>query len=91
MIRLPDLPRGNRTRSLWSLPPTNTPLAQYQDDLIIKGTNLATPYRINLYATVGSDLTGSVQFAVEDFLADFLEGATMRLQNNLIHANLGPS
>jgi choice-of-anchor C domain-containing protein len=91
VLQLPDLPQGaSNTFTVVFTPPTNTPLAQYQDDLVIHGTNLATPFLINLYAIVTSDLTGSVQFEVEDFLADFLSGASVRLQNNLIQANAGP-
>jgi choice-of-anchor C domain-containing protein len=91
LLQLPDLPQGqSNTFTVVFTPPTNTPLAQYQDDLLIQGTNLATPFLINLYAIVTSDLTGSVQFEVEDFLADYLSGASVRLQNNLIQASAGP-
>ncbi|HEX3716951.1 MAG TPA: DUF642 domain-containing protein [Verrucomicrobiae bacterium] len=91
VLQLPDLPQGqSNTFTVVFTPPTNTPLAQYSDYLLIQATNLAIPFHINLYANVTSDLTGAVQFQVEDFLADYLSGASVRLVNNLIQANLGP-
>jgi hypothetical protein len=91
LLHLPDLPQGqSNTFTVIYAPPTNTPLALYQDDLIIQGTNLTLPFRINLYAIVTSDLTGSVQFQVQDFLAAYLSGASIRLQNNLLQSSVGP-
>ena len=91
LIALPDLPAGqSNTFTVVYTPPAGTPLNVYQDDLVIRGTNLATPFQVNLYAIVTSDQTGAAQFEVEDFLADQLSGASVRLQNNLLQASAGP-
>ena len=90
-LTLPDLPEGqSNTFSVVYTPPAATPIAEYQDYLLIQATNLAQPYRINLYAIVTGDQDGAVQFEVQDFLADYLSGATVRLQNNLLQTSAGP-
>jgi len=90
-ITLPDLPQGqSNTFTVVFTPPASLPLAQYQDYLLLKATNLNLPYRINLYGLVTSEQTGSVQFRVEDYLGNNIDGATVRLQNNLLQSSAGP-
>jgi hypothetical protein len=90
-ITLPDLPQGqSNTFTVVFTPPASLPLAQYQDYLLVEATNLNLPYRINLYGLVTSDQTGSVQFQVEDYLGNNIDGASVRLQNNLVQSSAGP-
>jgi hypothetical protein len=91
VIHLPDLPVGqsNAIGVVFS-PPVATPLAFYSDSITVQGTNMATPFSVGVYALVTSDLTGGMQFYVDDILGEALSGASIRLRNNLISANLGP-
>ena len=90
-ITLPDLPAGqSNSFSVVFNPPSGQPLAFYQDAVTIRGSNLANPFSINLAAIVTSSSTGGVQFFVDDILGENLSGASVRLANNLISANLGP-
>ncbi|HZM01547.1 MAG TPA: Ig-like domain-containing protein [Candidatus Saccharimonadales bacterium] len=91
LIHLPDLAVGqsNIIGVVFS-PPTSTPLAYYPDTVTVQATNLGTPYAINVYARVTSDLTGGVQFEVDDILGEQVSGASVRLNNGLLAANVGP-
>jgi hypothetical protein len=90
-IQLPDLAPGQTfTFGVVFNPPTSTPLAFYQDTVTIQGTNLSTPFPVSVAAIVTSDLTGAVQFYVNDILGTALSGASIRLNNSLISASAGP-
>ncbi len=90
-IHLPDLGMGqSNTFSVVFTPPTNTPIAFYQDAIVIQGTNQTAPFSVNVYALVTSSLTGSVQFAVDDILSNQVAGATVRLHNNILQSDAGP-
>jgi hypothetical protein len=90
-IQLPDLPAGqSNSFTVVYNPPAALPLAFYQDSVIVKGTNSSTPFPISVDAIVTSDLTGGVQFFVDDILGEALTGASIRLNNSLISANIGP-
>jgi hypothetical protein len=90
-IALPDLPVGqSNSFSVVFGPPSALPLAFYQDAVAIQGANLSTPFQIPVAAIVTSDLTGGVQFYVDDILGAALSGAAIRLNNSLISANAGP-
>jgi hypothetical protein len=90
-ITLPDLPAGqSNSFTVVFNPPSTQPLAFYQDAVTLQGSNLANPFSINLAAIVTSSQTGGVQFFVDDILGENLSGASVRLANNLISANLGP-
>lgn len=91
VITLPDLPVGQTNSfSIVYGPPAALPLAFYADTVTIQATNLASPLQIPVDAIVTSDLTGSVQFFVDDILGDPQAGAQIRLNNSLISANVGP-
>ncbi len=91
-IQLPDLPAGQSiTFSVVYTPPASQPLAFYQDSITIQGTNVNPPYfLVNVYALVTSDQTGAVQFDVSDILGQQVDGASVRLHNDLIQADVGP-
>ena len=91
-IHIPDLAIGQSNNFLVVFtPPTNQPLALYSDTIIIQGTNINAPYPlVNVYALVTSDLTGAVQFNVSDILGQQVIGASVRLHNDLIQADVGP-
>ena len=90
-IHLPDLAMGqSNTFSVVFNPPTNTPIAFYQDAIVIQGTNLASPFSVNVYALVTSSLSGNVQFEVDDILGDLLTSAGVRLHNNVLQSDAGP-
>jgi hypothetical protein len=90
-IQLPDLPAGqSNSFTVVFSPPASQPLAFYQDTVTIQGTNLATPFQISVDAIVTSSQTGAMQFFVDDILGEPLTGASIRLDNTLISANVGP-
>jgi len=91
-IHLPDLAVGqsNNFRVVFT-PPASLPLALYSDSITIRGTNISAPYpAVNVYALVTSDLTGAVQFDVSDILGQQVSGASVRLHNDLVSADVGP-
>ncbi len=91
LIQLPDLAPGQTfTFGVVFNPPSSTPLAFYQDTVTIQGTNLSVPFPVSVAAIVTSDLTGAVQFYVNDILGTALSGASIRLNNSLISASEGP-
>jgi hypothetical protein len=90
-VSLPDIPPGQtNTYTVVFNPPATLPLAFYQDAITIKGTNATTPFQAGIYAIVTSSSVGAVQFYVDDILGEALSGATVRLNNTLISAQLGP-
>ena len=90
-VSVPDIPPGQtNTYTVVFNPPSSQPLAFYQDAITVKGTNMATPFQAGIYAIVTSDLTGAVQFYVDDILGEPLSGASVRLNNTLISASVGP-
>ncbi len=85
LIHLPDLDVGQTaTFGVVFSPPTNAPLAFVQDTITIQGTNSTTSFPVNLYALVTSDLTGAVQFYVNDFLGAVVPNAAVILHNNVL-------
>src|ERR1035438_10097342 len=87
-IRLPDLAMGQSNAcSVVFNPPTNTPIAFYQDAVVIQGTNQTSPFSVNVYALVTSLLSGSVQFNVDDILGDQVSNAGVRLHNNVLQSD----
>ena len=90
-IHLPDLAVGqsNSLPFVFTPPPT-TPLAFYQDSITVQGTNSVSPFVVNVYALVTSDLTGAVQFDVSDILGQQVPNASVRLHNDLLQADIGP-
>ena len=90
-IRLPDLGVGqSNTFTIVFTPPTNTPLAFYQDRLVFKGTNSPAEFAVNLYALVTSDQKGAVQFYVENILGQPVPNATVRMRSQALQAELAP-
>ena len=91
-IRLPDLPVGqSNTFTVVFTPPTNVALAFYQDAVTIRGTNAASPFLANVYALVTSDLTGGVQFFVDDILGAAVPNAAVRLHSDVLFSNPAPA
>ena len=87
-IHLPDLGVGqSNTFTVVFTPPTNTDLAFYQDAVTIQGTNAASPFKAGVYALVTSDLTGAVQFFVDDILGSPVPQAAVRLHNNVLFSD----
>jgi large repetitive protein len=85
---LPDMGIGqSNTFAVIFTPPTNTSLAFYQDAVTIYGTNMVSPFQVNLYALVTSDQHGAVQFFVDDILGSPVPNATVRLHNDALLAN----
>ena len=90
-ITLPDLPAGaSNSFSVVYNPPATQPLDFYQDSVTIQAPNLSIPLRVAVDAIVTSDLTGGVQFFVDDILGENVASAAIRLNNSLISANVGP-
>jgi hypothetical protein len=91
-IHIPDLAVGQSNNFLVVFtPPSTLPLALYSDTVVIQGTNITAPYpSVNVYALVTSDQTGRVQFNVTDNLGQQVSGASVRLHNDLIQADVGP-
>ena len=90
-IHLPDLGVGqSNTFTVVFTPPTNTDLAFYQDAVILQGTNFNSPFPVGVYALVTSDLTGGVQFFVDDILGAPVPNATIRLHNNVLFSDPPP-
>jgi hypothetical protein len=90
-IHLPDLTMGqSNSFSVVFNPPTNTPIAFYQDAVVIQGTNQTSPFSVNVYALVTSSLSGSVQFNVDDILGDQVSNVGVRLHNNVLQSDAGP-
>ena len=90
-IRLPDIGIGqSNTFTVVFTPPTNTALAFYQDQIVIKGTNSPTVFTVNLYALVTSDQKGAVQFYVENILGQAVPNATVRLRSLALQTELAP-
>jgi hypothetical protein len=91
-IRLPDVGVGETNSFLVVFtPPSDTPLDFYQDQVIIRGTNALADFRINVYARITSDLRGSVAFFVDNNLGQAVPNARVRVKNNLLQTEVGPS
>lgn len=89
MMHLPDLEVGqSNSFSVVFTPPGTTPLNYYQDTLTINGTNAVSGFTMNVYALVTSDLTGGVQFEVDDILGQQVPHALIHLRNRLLQAEL---
>ncbi|MGA2863269.1 MAG: FG-GAP-like repeat-containing protein [Verrucomicrobiota bacterium] len=90
-IHLPDLAVGqSNSFTVVFTPPTNTPLAFYQDKLTIQGTNAQATFDVRLYARVTSSQVGAVQFYVEDMLTLPVPNATVNLRNTALQVELPP-
>ena len=91
LIHLPDLAVGqSNSLQVVFIPPATTPLAFYQDSVIVQGANSTAPFVVNVYALVTSDLTGAAQFDVSDILGQQVPNASVRLHNDLLQADVGP-
>ena len=90
-IHLPDLAVGqSNTFTVVFSPPTNTALGFAPDGIVIQGTNAAAPFTIGVYGLVTSDLTGGMQFFVDDTLGAPVPNAGVRLHNNALQLDLPP-
>ena len=57
----------------------------------LQGTNINPPFfLVDVYALVTSDHPGAVQVDVSDILGQQVDGASVRLHNDLIQADVGP-
>jgi hypothetical protein len=91
LIHLPDLPIGaSNALTVVFNPPTNQPLAFYPDSIVLKGTNNANTFSLNVYALVTSSQTGAVQFQVTDNLGSPIQSASIQMKDDLISASEGP-
>ena len=85
LIHLPDLGVGqSNTVIVVFSPPSQTPLAFYQDTITVQGTNSASAFTIHLAALVTSHLTGGVQFYVDDALGLPVPNASILLHSDVL-------
>ena len=90
-IRLGDIPVGeSRTFDVVFTPPDDTEFGYHQDQLVLRGSNYAQDFTINLYAMVTSNKLGSVKFVVKDMTGQVVEGATIRMRNGAIQQEIEP-
>ena len=90
-IDLGDIKVGEtRTFDVVFTPPADLDFGHYLDKITISGSNSQQDFDIYLQALVTSNLTGSVQFSVFDFLGQAVDGATIRLSNYAINEEVDP-
>ncbi len=90
-VVLPDIPVGGRlTFGVAFAPPDTTALGFYDDFIEIQGSNLQTPFHVNLFAQVTSSLVGSVKFVVDNIFVERVPNAKVRLRNPNLREELGP-
>jgi hypothetical protein len=90
-VPMADIPvGGTRSFSVVFAPPDTTAVGFYDDFLTISGDNSVGTYRLNLFATVTSTLTGSVQFDVKNSLGDVVPNASIWLRNATLGTEVGP-
>ena len=90
-VPMADIPvGGTRSFSVVFAPPDTTAVGFYDDFLTISGDNSVGTYRLNLFATVASTLTGAVQFDVANSLGDKVPNASIWLRNAVLGTEVGP-
>ena len=90
-ILLPDIPIGGKiTFAVSFAPPESTSLGFYDDFLEVRGSNLQTPFRVNLFAQVTSSQVGSVKFVVDNIFVERVPNARVRLRNPNLREDIGP-
>jgi len=90
-VPMADIPvGGTRSFSVIFAPPDTTAVGFYDDALTISGDNSVGTYRLNLFATVTSTLTGAVQFDVKNSLGDVVPNASIWLRNATLGTEVGP-
>jgi fibronectin type 3 domain-containing protein len=90
-ISLGDIEIGeSRTFDMVFVPPDDQEFGYYQDTIVIGGANAQQDFNIHVLALVTSDQTGTVQFAVFNFLGQDIEDATIRLSNYAINEDIAP-
>jgi hypothetical protein len=90
-IVLPDVPvGGSLSFDVVYAPPAGTPLGLYSDFLLIRGSNLQSDFRVNLFAQVTSSQVGSLKFYVDNIFAEPVPNARVRLRNPNLREDLGP-
>jgi len=78
----------SRTFDVIIAPPEDTPLGDHSDAFVITGSNSVRDFDVNVYALVTSQLKGSVLFTVYNNLGLRVEGATVRIFNNVVHEQI---
>jgi hypothetical protein len=90
-ILLPDIPVGGSISFTVAFAPSdNVPLGFYNDFMEVRGSNLQTPFRVNLFAQVTSSQVGSVKFVVDNIFVERVPNAKVRLRNPNLREELGP-
>nr|MCU0780276.1 hypothetical protein [Akkermansiaceae bacterium] len=90
-IRLANIPVGGRvTFGVAFAPPDNLPLGFYNDFIEIRGSNLQTPFRVNVFPQITSSLVGDVKFVVDNLFVEPVPNAKVRLRNPNLREELGP-
>jgi hypothetical protein len=90
-ILLPNIPVGGTISFTVAFAPSDSvPLGFYNDFMEVRGSNLQTPFRVNLFAQVTSSQVGSVKFVVDNIFVDRVPNAKVRLRNPNLREELGP-
>jgi hypothetical protein len=79
---------ASRTFDVVIAPPDVTPFGDHNDAFVITGSNSVQQFDVNVYALVTSQLKGSVLFTVYNNLGQRVEGATVRIFNNVVHEQI---
>ncbi|YCM44551.1 FG-GAP-like repeat-containing protein [Verrucomicrobiaceae bacterium 227] len=90
-ILLPDIPVGGTLRfTVVYAPSEAVSLGLHDDFLLIRGSNLQSDFRVNLFAQLTSSEVGSTKFYVDNIYTDAVPNAKIRLRNPNLRKELGP-
>lgn len=90
-VEIGDIPVGGSfTFTLAFVPPPETPLDYFDDQVVIRGTNAEGEFKFNVFALVSSSATGNAVFHVANMLDQDVPNASVRVRNMVTGEEIGP-